>query len=189
MKHIVILSLLVTVLLTAFSSCDKADQTREFRVRDTDVTIELAESWQQLDEVEIEEAREQVSNLEQISIYEAAIIGSYSGENQSSIIISSLSSNNSNKKNESNSKEHVQTYITDIEEYFKTSFLTNREENTVNDFEAVFLQMYNDDIFAVKTVYYNSDIVFQIDFIVPRSELTEELLAEIEEALLSVKKL
>jgi len=186
MKNIAILSLLVTVILTIFASCDKADHTREFRVRDTDFSIELGESWQRLDEVKIEEAREQVSNLEQISIYEATIVASYSGEKQSSIIISSLSLNN---KNESNGKKHVQTYIADIEEYFKNSFLTNKEENTVNDFEAVFLQMYNDDIFAVKTVYYNSDIVFQIDFIVPRSELTEELLAEIEEALLSVKKL
>lgn len=186
MKNIALLSLIFIVILTIFASCDKADHTREFRVRDTDISIELTESWKQLDEEKIEEARKQVKDLEQISLYEATIIASYSGEKQSSIIISSLSLNN---KNESNGKEHVQTYIADIEEYFKNSFLTNREENTVNDFEAVFLQMYNDDIFAVKTVYYNSDIVFQIDFIVPRSELTEELLAEIEEALLSVKKL
>jgi hypothetical protein len=185
MKTIVILFLVVTTI-----SCEKTDQPREIRFRDIGFSLQLPSQWQQLDEEKIDQAQKQVEDLEQISIYGATIVSSYAGKKQSSLIISSLSSATSESNDGTDLPSRIETYVADIERYFQPDFSVTIEKSSVDGFDAVFLQMYNDDVFAVKTVYYGSnDTVFQIDFLIPRGNLTEELLKEVETALLSVKKL
>jgi outer membrane lipoprotein-sorting protein len=207
-----VLFALIIILVLAVGSCDKSEQesrqgakpagelesksaskrettkkTKTVRFQDLGFSIELPSDWQRVDEDSIKDAEKQVENKEQISVYEANIEASFYGEHEDFLNISSLSP----KEGATGAVAlQTQSYVDDLEKHFADGYEVKADKSKTDSFEAIFLQIYNEQFYIVKTVYYNQDgNVFQIDYIIPRNNLTQDLLKQAEDALLSVKKL
>lgn len=190
---------LVLVIFFLFTSCTKSEaegagergaaentglETKTVKVEELGFLIDIPPTWKKLGDEKLREAKKQAREGPSIGGFTINIVDSYLGDANGTLTISELTTDNDASKDPVNA---VDVFITGMERHFADQYTIRKKTSTVGPFDAVFLQMYNDQFFIVKTVYSDEpELLFQIDFIIPRNNLTEALLKEVEDALLSV---
>ena len=194
--------ILLFMVFFLFSSCTKNEtegagdqasaentemEKKTVEVEELGFSIDVPETWKKLGGDKLREAKRQAQEGPSIGVFTIDIVDSYHSDHNGSITISKLTADNDDFRAPANV---VDEFIAGMKRHFADQYTIQKEESTIGPFKAIFLQMYNDQFFIVKTVYFNdAERIFQIDFIIPRNNLTEALLKEVEDALLSVKKI
>ncbi len=191
--------ILFLIVFFLFSSCTKNEtegaggrgaaenaglETKTVKVEELGFSIDIPSTWKKLGDEKLREAKKQAREGPSIGGFTINIVDSYLSDANGSLTISELTADNDEAQALANV---VDDFITGIERHFAEQYTIQKETSAIGPFGAVFLQMYNDQFFIVKTVYSDDpELLFQIDFIIPRDNLTETLLKKVEDALLSV---
>lgn len=187
--------LILITLQTFFSSCKKAKNNNSNNTyhkknkqtiifKELGFAVEVPSEFENIDEETLRMAKNRVKDKKQISIFDVKLIDSFYGKLNDFLNISALTP-------KSSIDADILKYVSDLKNYFEPDYEVKQNNIYSNGgFNVIILQIANEKVYIVKTLYYNSsEGIFQIDYIVPSKFLTPGLLKKVEDMLLSVTQI